>query len=119
MGSRFSPGSSFISKCGRPPGEWSRANRSCELRNEARKRAGLVPEVTVASDSAPPVETSGKMTPLLHIRADRRFPEHPLKSLWEARELMVLLARRDVRLRYQHSVAGFGWALLQPLLTIL
>ena len=32
---------------------------------------------------------------------------------------MLLLARRDVHLRYQHSVAGFGWALLQPLLTVL
>ena len=39
--------------------------------------------------------------------------------LWEARELIVLLARRDVNLRYQHSIAGFGWALLQPLMTIL
>ncbi len=69
--------------------------------------------MTVAIDAAP------KSAPLLHIRANRRFPDHPLKSLWEARELIVLLARRDVRLRYQHSVAGFGWAVLQPLLTIL
>ncbi|HEY3840388.1 MAG TPA: ABC transporter permease [Bryobacteraceae bacterium] len=60
-----------------------------------------------------------KETPLLRIRADRRFPDRPLKFLWEARELIVLLARRDVSLRYQHSIAGFGWALLQPLLTIL
>ena len=39
--------------------------------------------------------------------------------MWEARELILLLARRDVHLRYQYSVAGFGWAVLQPLLTIL
>jgi lipopolysaccharide transport system permease protein len=57
--------------------------------------------------------------PLIHIRSSRRFPNHPLKSLWEARELIILLARRDVHLRYQHSVAGFGWAVLQPLLTVL
>lgn len=57
--------------------------------------------------------------PLLRIRADRWFPDRPLKSLWEARELIWLLARRDVHLRYQYSVAGFGWAVLQPLLTIL
>lgn len=57
--------------------------------------------------------------PLLRIRADRRFPDRPFKSLWDARELIVLLARRDVHLRYQHSIAGFGWAVLQPLLTIL
>jgi lipopolysaccharide transport system permease protein len=55
----------------------------------------------------------------LRIRADRRFPDRPLKSLWESRELILLLARRDVHLRYQHSIAGFGWAALQPLLTIL
>lgn len=57
--------------------------------------------------------------PLAHISAARRFPHRPLKSLWEARELIILLARRDVHLRYQHSVAGFGWAVLQPLFTVL
>ncbi len=56
---------------------------------------------------------------MVRIRADRKFPDHPLHSLWESRDLILLLARRDVHLRYQYSVAGIGWAILQPLLTVL
>ncbi len=39
--------------------------------------------------------------------------------IWESRELTLLLARRNVHLRYQYTVAGLGWALLQPLLTVI
>lgn len=55
----------------------------------------------------------------VRIQAARRLPDRPFRSVWEARELLLVLARRDVHLRYQHSVAGIGWALLQPLLTVL
>jgi len=55
---------------------------------------------------------------VLRIRADRRFPERPLASLWQARELLLLLTKREVHLRYQHSTAGIGWAILQPVLTV-
>jgi lipopolysaccharide transport system permease protein len=54
----------------------------------------------------------------VRIRAGRLFPDRPFRSLWDARELMLVLARRDVHLRYQHSVAGIGWAILQPMLTV-
>jgi len=56
---------------------------------------------------------------VVRISAERRFPERPLHSVWAARELLVVLARRDVYLRYQHSFAGISWAILQPLLTVL
>lgn len=57
-------------------------------------------------------------TSVLRICADRRFPERPLQSLWQARELLLLLTKREVHLRYQHSTAGIGWAILQPVLTV-
>jgi lipopolysaccharide transport system permease protein len=47
------------------------------------------------------------------------MPDRPFRSLWEARELLYLLTRREIRLRYQHSIVGIGWAVLQPLVTLL
>jgi lipopolysaccharide transport system permease protein len=42
-----------------------------------------------------------------------RWPN--LRELWEYRELLFLLAQRDVRVRYKQAVFGATWALLQPL----
>jgi len=42
-----------------------------------------------------------------------------LGDLWAYRDLFWLLAWRDVRVRYRQTVLGVGWAVLQPLLTIL
>lgn len=56
---------------------------------------------------------------VLRIRADRHVPDRPFRSLWAARELLYLLTRREIRLRYQHSIAGIGWAILQPVVTLL
>jgi lipopolysaccharide transport system permease protein len=56
---------------------------------------------------------------LTQIRADRQMPERPFRSLWDARELLYLLTKREIRLRYQHSIVGIGWAILQPLVTLL
>jgi homopolymeric O-antigen transport system permease protein len=42
-----------------------------------------------------------------------------LGDLWTYRDLFFLLAWRDVRVRYRQTVLGVGWAVLQPLLTIL
>jgi homopolymeric O-antigen transport system permease protein len=42
-----------------------------------------------------------------------------LGELWNYRDLLWLLAWRDVRVRYRQTVLGVGWAVLQPLVTIL
>jgi homopolymeric O-antigen transport system permease protein len=41
-----------------------------------------------------------------------------LGEVWAYRELLVLLAWRDVSVRYKQSVAGIGWAVFQPLMTM-
>jgi lipopolysaccharide transport system permease protein len=46
----------------------------------------------------------------------KRWPLPDLRDLAEHRDLLFLLARRDVAVRYKQSVAGVLWALLQPLL---
>jgi lipopolysaccharide transport system permease protein len=42
-----------------------------------------------------------------------------LLALWTHRDLLYMLALRDVKLRYQHTAVGAAWALLQPLAIML
>lgn len=44
---------------------------------------------------------------------------HYWRDLWNYRELFVVLALRDVAVRYKQTVIGLAWALIQPLLTML
>ena len=40
-----------------------------------------------------------------------------LAEVWRYRDLLYLLARRDISTRFRQSVIGYGWAILRPLLT--
>jgi len=42
-----------------------------------------------------------------------------MKEVWLRRELLWILVVRNLKLRYKHSVLGFFWSLLGPLLLIL
>ncbi len=41
-----------------------------------------------------------------------------VREIWAYRELLWMLAARDVRVRYKQTALGAGWALLRPLLTM-
>ena len=36
------------------------------------------------------------------------------RELWEYRDVLYFLVRRDIRVRYTQSVFGIGWAIIQP-----
>lgn len=38
-----------------------------------------------------------------------------LKEIWRYRELALTLAAREVRVRFKHTLLGFGWAIAMPL----
>jgi lipopolysaccharide transport system permease protein len=40
-------------------------------------------------------------------------------ELWRSREILYFLAWRDVKVRYKQAVLGVGWAVLQPLFTMI
>jgi lipopolysaccharide transport system permease protein len=42
-----------------------------------------------------------------------------LKDLWSYRELFVLLALRDILVRYKQTIIGIAWSVLRPLLTMI
>lgn len=41
-----------------------------------------------------------------------------LNELWEYRELLYFLTRRDIAVRYKQTVLGAAWAILQPVMTM-
>lgn len=41
-----------------------------------------------------------------------------LKEVWAYRELLGILAWRDVSVRYKQTVVGIGWAIIQPVMTM-
>lgn len=52
------------------------------------------------------------------IRAPQRWPSLGVGEVWAYRDLIYLLAWRDVKVRYKQTLTGFTWAILQPLLTM-
>jgi|SRR5208282_195694 len=41
-----------------------------------------------------------------------------LREVWAYRELLGMLAWRDVSVRYKQTVVGIGWAIIQPVMTM-
>ena len=62
---------------------------------------------------------NGHAFPAIVIEQRRSLFSLGLRELWEYRELLYFLAWRDMRARYAQSMIGIGWAVLQPLLTML
>lgn len=56
--------------------------------------------------------------PLVVVGARRGFAAgtlHSLQQLWAYRELLMLLVRREVKVRYKDSALGLLWSLIRPL----
>jgi lipopolysaccharide transport system permease protein len=56
-------------------------------------------------------------TPELIIEAGRTDRNY-CRDLWRYRELLALLAWRDVKVRYSQTILGAAWALVQPLASV-
>src|ERR1700751_2330070 len=48
-----------------------------------------------------------------------RTEKHYWLDLWRYRELFLILAWRDIAVRYKQTLVGVTWSLLQPFLTML
>jgi lipopolysaccharide transport system permease protein len=53
---------------------------------------------------------------IIKPRSERSFAED-LADIWNHRELVLVLARRELSVRYRQTVVGLLWVLLQPLVT--
>ena len=43
---------------------------------------------------------------------------HRLAEIWQSRELIVFLIRKELKVRYKNSVLGFVWSFLNPALIL-
>jgi lipopolysaccharide transport system permease protein len=60
------------------------------------------------------VESSPLVEHRVRIRPPSRWAGAGLRELWEFRELLYFLAKRDLLVRYKQSVLGISWAVVQP-----
>ena len=57
--------------------------------------------------------------PLVVIQPSRGWSPLNLRDLWQYRDLLYILAMRDVKVRYKQTALGALWAIMQPLLTMI
>jgi lipopolysaccharide transport system permease protein len=53
---------------------------------------------------------------IIRPHSERSFAED-VANIWAHRELVLVLARREISIRYSQTVVGLLWVLLQPLIT--
>jgi lipopolysaccharide transport system permease protein len=53
---------------------------------------------------------------IIKPHSERSFAED-VASVWANRELLMVLVRREISVRYRQAVIGLLWVVLQPLLT--
>jgi homopolymeric O-antigen transport system permease protein len=57
--------------------------------------------------------------PVIRIEPSQGWFSLSLRELLEYRELLFFLAWRDVKVRYKQTLIGVGWAVLQPVMTMI
>jgi len=77
----------------------------------------LDPPALSGDFTRPAAQSRAGSLPALLIEPPRRWPTFDRRGLWTHRDLLLLLAWRDIKVRYQQTLLGAAWALLQPLLT--
>lgn len=75
--------------------------------------------ITPVPGLTPPRQAERASAPTLVIEPAGRWPRIDLRELWAYRGLFFFLVWRDVKVRYAQTVLGAGWAILQPVLTML
>lgn len=66
-----------------------------------------------------PAGASRREGPTVVIVPPKRFVAIHFADLWGYRALLYFLIWRDIKVRYKQTALGAGWAILQPLLTML
>ena len=67
----------------------------------------------------PPMTTFSDPTPELRIVAPRRSIRQHVVDIWRYRELLRQLVRKELHVRYQKSILGFAWSMLNPLFLLI
>lgn len=69
--------------------------------------------------SSPVVPQCQARPPKVIIQPSRGWASLNLREVWQYRDLLFILAERDVKLRYKQTALGIIWVILQPLVAAL
>jgi len=75
-------------------------------------------EIATRRPNAPAATENPSHREPLVIEPAGRFPKLGAKELWSYRGLLIFLVWRDLKVRYAQTVLGAGWAIIQPVLTM-
>jgi len=56
---------------------------------------------------------------VIDISPPSGWPRLELAEVWQHLDIIYILALRDIKVRYKQSLIGVGWAVIQPLLTMI
>jgi lipopolysaccharide transport system permease protein len=87
--------------------------------NDSISQTTITSDSSMASAKLPPFRKEARSDEFdLWLEAGRT-EKHYWFDLWRYRELFLILAWRDVAVRYKQTIVGVAWSLLQPLLTMI
>jgi lipopolysaccharide transport system permease protein len=69
---------------------------------------------TLSPPAGAPATAAAPARPRLRLQARRGWAALDLREVWAYRELLAFQAARDIKVRYQQTVLGAAWAVLQP-----
>ncbi len=72
--------------------------------------------MSVSTPSAPSLTPGMGPRPFIAIRPVSGWATLGLREVWSFRDLLVVLAGRDLKVRYKQTALGVAWVVLQPLL---
>jgi lipopolysaccharide transport system permease protein len=74
-------------------------------------------EKDARSSTGGPAPPPSLRTVIVRAKSGWHLPD--LLEVWRYRELFVVLAQRDIKIRYKQTVLGAAWAIAQPLFTMI
>jgi lipopolysaccharide transport system permease protein len=72
--------------------------------------------VNIQNRGADPERSSHEARPYKILRPKSGWQALNVRELWRFRDLFLMLALRDIRLRYKQTALGVAWVVLQPLM---
>ena len=94
-------------------------DQATKLESGVSTQIDQVAEVAPVPPPAPVGLAPSPALPQIKIEATKAWPSLRLHELWAFRELIYFFVWRDIKVRYKQTILGAGWALLQPLFTML
>lgn len=85
--------------------------------SEPRHETGASDSLARRNEARTERNRSADDLPVTSIRPPSLLPIPDIGELWQYRDLLLLLARRNIAATYRMSVLGVGWSVVKPLFT--